>query len=90
MATPIVLGVEGEAQALVEEAGAGLAIEPENAEALVAAVTRLADDAALRATLGDSGHAFVHAHFDRSHLAGVYLELLENIAATPSTKEYAA
>ncbi|OBS51666.1 glycosyltransferase family 4 protein, partial [Methylosinus sp. 3S-1] len=55
MARPIALGVEGEAAALLAEAGAGLAVEPENAPALAAAVRRLAEDAALRARLGAAG-----------------------------------
>ncbi len=37
-ARPVILGVDGQARQIVEEAGAGLVIEPENAEALVAAI----------------------------------------------------
>ena len=50
MACPIVLGVEGEAKALLEEAGAGIAITPESADELAAAVVRLADDPSLART----------------------------------------
>ena len=42
MARPIVLGVEGEAKELLHAAGAGIAITPESAEELAAAVRRLA------------------------------------------------
>jgi glycosyltransferase involved in cell wall biosynthesis len=38
---PILMGVRGDAAAVVEEAGAGLVFEPENADALVDAVLRL-------------------------------------------------
>ena len=41
-ARPVILGVEGEAQRIVEQAGAGLVIEPENAEALGQAINQLA------------------------------------------------
>ncbi len=77
LACPIVLGVEGEALALVEEAKAGIGIEPESGEHLAAAVLKLADDAALAARLGASGKAFVEAQFDRERLARVYLETME-------------
>ena len=89
MARPIVLGVEGEAQELVERAGAGIAIPPEDAAALASAVIRLADDPALRAAMGQRGYDCVRADFDRKVLAARYLELLETLArggrlATPS------
>jgi len=80
MAKPIVLGVEGEARALVEAAHAGIAIEPEQAPALAAAVLRLARDPAERATMGRAGHTYVREHFDRRVLARRYLELLAEVA----------
>jgi glycosyltransferase involved in cell wall biosynthesis len=84
MGRPIVLGVEGEARALLDEAGAGLGVTPQSAEELAAAVTRLADDPALCARLGTSGAAFVREHYDRSRLAMRYLDLLAD-AAGPAT-----
>lgn len=80
MATPVVLGVEGEAREIVEHASAGIPIEPENSDELAAAVRRLADDPALCRKLGDSGHAYVAEHFDRRVLAARYLTLLEDVA----------
>ena len=41
-ARPIILGVEGQARAILEEARAGIVIEPENSEALVKAIRHLA------------------------------------------------
>jgi len=84
MGRPIVLGVEGEARVLLDEAGAGLGVTPQSAEELAAAVTRLADDQALRARLGACGAAFVREHYDRSRLAMRYLDLLAD-AAAPAT-----
>ena len=81
MQCPIVLGVEGEAKALLEAADAGIAMPPESAEALVAAVVRLADDPQLRARLGANGAAHVREHFDRSRLAARYLDVLSAVAA---------
>ncbi|MGC2450673.1 MAG: glycosyltransferase family 4 protein, partial [Candidatus Sulfotelmatobacter sp.] len=40
-ARPVILGVEGQAQQIVDDAGAGLIIEPENASALAAAIRQL-------------------------------------------------
>ncbi|MGO9483959.1 MAG: glycosyltransferase family 4 protein [Rhodomicrobium sp.] len=85
MACPIVLGVEGEAKALLEEAGAGIAIEPENAHELAAAVVRLAGDPALCAQLGRQGAEHTREHYDRSKLAARYLDLLCAAAAAGST-----
>ncbi|ATQ66586.1 glycosyltransferase family 4 protein [Methylosinus trichosporium] len=81
MARPIALGVEGEAAALLAEAGAGLAVEPENAPALAAAVRRLAEDAALRARLGAAGAEHVRRHYDRAALALRYIDVLESAVA---------
>lgn len=80
MECPIVLGVEGEAKELLYAAGAGIAITPESAEELAAAVVRLAGDAEFAARLGRSGKAHVRAHYDRAKLAQRYLELLGETA----------
>jgi glycosyltransferase involved in cell wall biosynthesis len=79
MRCPIVLGVEGEARALLDEAGAGIAITPESAEELAAAVVRLAENPALAGELGDRGCAYVREHHDRARLATRYLDLLGEV-----------
>jgi glycosyltransferase involved in cell wall biosynthesis len=84
MRRPIVLGVEGEARSLLDAAGAGIAVTPESAAELAAAVVRLADDPALARRLGENGRAHVCAHFDRRVLAGSYLKVLEGVAVTRS------
>lgn len=86
--TPIVLGVRGEAQALVEEAGAGLTVPPEDPDALVEAVLRLKRDRALYARLAEDGGRFVRTHFDRRLIARRYWDLLARVARgapAPST-----
>jgi len=69
MRRPIVLGVRGEAQALVESAGAGICIEPENAQELADAVVELADNRDKAELLGTAGRGFVESNFDRRVLA---------------------
>jgi glycosyltransferase involved in cell wall biosynthesis len=77
---PILLGVQGEAHALLERAGAGIAVPPEDARALAQAILRLRDDPALARRCGESGRAFVQGEFRREGLAKRYLELLELVA----------
>lgn len=84
--TPIVLGVRGEAKAIVEEAGAGLAIPPEDPDALVAAVRRLKSDPKLHARMAQNACEYVHAHFDRRDLARAYAALLEQVTGVSSAE----
>ncbi len=81
MACPMVMGVEGEAKALMEAGGAGIAITPESAQELAAAVTRLADDPAFAAQLGESGRSFVAREFDRRVLAERLLGEMQALVA---------
>ena len=81
-ARPIILGVRGESKSILERAGAGIAIAPENALELAAAILRLADETSLAAGMGASGRAFVEQNFDRDRLAAQMLAALMNAAAT--------
>lgn len=81
MACPMIMGVEGEAKALMEAGGAGIAITPESATELAAAVTRLADDPAFAAQLGESGRSFVAREFDRHVLAERLLGEMQALVA---------
>jgi glycosyltransferase involved in cell wall biosynthesis len=82
MRKPIVLGVEGEARQLLEAANAGIAMQPENAPELAAAVVKLVGDPVLAAQYGASGEVHVRRHFDRIDLAARYLTLLAEAAHT--------
>jgi len=87
MERPVIVGVAGEASELVERAGAGIPIEPENVGELVEAVERLAADPGLRTRLGQSGKRFVLAHHDRDVLARDYMKVLSQVCnprANPS------
>ena len=79
MARPIIIGVPGEAGDLVERAGAGVAMEPENAGQLVEAVERLADDPALCERLGRAGYSYGIRHHDRDSLAEDYLQVISRV-----------
>jgi glycosyltransferase involved in cell wall biosynthesis len=79
-ARPIIMGVGGEAGALVREAGAGILIEPENVGEFLAAIETLRKDRRRAEAMGRAGRAFVEANFDRQVLAEKYLELLDRLA----------
>ena len=76
-ARPIILGAEGQARELLEEADAGIAVEPENAEAYRDAIVQLAGDLALCEHFGAIGRAHVVAHYTRDRKADAFLECLE-------------
>jgi glycosyltransferase involved in cell wall biosynthesis len=77
---PIVLGVLGESAELLESAGAGVVIPPENADALARAVAGLAADPAAAREMGRKGRQLVEAEFDRDKLAAEMLRELGSVA----------
>jgi len=78
---PVILGVDGQARQIVEDAQGGIVIEPENADALVSAIQRLADDPKLRQQLGDSGRAYIVERYSRRKTAELYLDVLRSVLA---------
>jgi glycosyltransferase involved in cell wall biosynthesis len=77
MSKPIILGVRGEAAKLVEMAGGGVVIEPENADELVEAVRWMMTHPDQAHQMGQNASAWVRRHYDRDHLSDRYLELLD-------------
>lgn len=75
MRKPIIIGVQGEAQKLVEDAGAGIAMIPEDPEDLLQAVQCMKTNRESYAVMADSGFAYVRQHFDREKLARDYWNL---------------
>lgn len=77
---PTLLAIDGVARSLViDEADAGVFARPEDADHLAEGVVRLADDAALRATLGANGRRWVLANATRDSLADRYLKVMEGL-----------
>jgi glycosyltransferase involved in cell wall biosynthesis len=77
MSKPIILGVRGEAAKLVEMAGGGVVIEPENADELVEAVRWMMMHPDQTHQMGQNASAWVRRHYDRDHLSDRYLALLD-------------
>ena len=84
---PIVLGVRGESEELLKEAGAGIAIPPENSQALAEGILRIMDSPALCRDMGASGRRFVETKFDRRGLALEMLNVLEEVVASTNRAE---
>lgn len=90
MERPLVLSVDGDARAIVEQAGAGLCVPPEDAPAIASAITRLHADPALRRALGRSGRRFVQANYDRRAIARAYAGFLSGVASGVSADAHPA
>jgi glycosyltransferase involved in cell wall biosynthesis len=78
-ARPVILGVDGESRRLLQEANAGIFVEPENASQLAEAILRLANDPALIASLGQNGRRYVVENLAREATAERYLDLLKGM-----------
>jgi colanic acid biosynthesis glycosyl transferase WcaI len=76
---PVILGVDGQAREIVEEAQAGVFMEPESVDALVEAIVRLRGDARLRETLGNNGRRHILEYFSRQRTAASYIQVLEKL-----------
>jgi glycosyltransferase involved in cell wall biosynthesis len=64
-ARPLLLALNGEARRIaVEDAGAAIYVEPENAQALAAAIIGLYHSPTTRQKLGFHGHNYIQGRFD--------------------------
>lgn len=78
-ARPVILGAEGQARALIEEAGAGICVPPEDAKGYAEAVRTLRSDPSRAQTLGGNGRRYVLERFTRTQKAERYLEVLRGM-----------
>lgn len=76
MAIPVLHGVQGESAGIVERENVGLLFEPENSEALINGLRRLAYDPELLAIFKANGPVGAK-HYDRSSLAAEMLQILK-------------
>jgi colanic acid biosynthesis glycosyl transferase WcaI len=77
---PIVATVDQNTEVgyLLDQAQCGLCIEPENADALAQAITKLYKDDSLRNDLGRRGRDFVVEHYSRQVAANQYHTLIQH------------
>jgi glycosyltransferase involved in cell wall biosynthesis len=87
---PVILGVDGQAKKIMDHAGAGVYVEPENATALIQVIQRLAANPSLREILGRNGRRHVVEHFSRQQTAKTYVAVLERILDRKDQRSRAA
>jgi colanic acid biosynthesis glycosyl transferase WcaI len=78
-ARPVILGVDGQARSILEQAGAGISIEPENSDALVAAIQWLQEKSAVGITMGQRGREYILGNYSRASTAKKYLKVLNAV-----------
>lgn len=86
-ARPVILGVDGQARKILEEARGGLVIEPENSEALVNAIRYLAANREIARELGQNGREHIVRKFSRRQTAEKYIHMLEHLLKLPERRE---
>jgi glycosyltransferase involved in cell wall biosynthesis len=75
----IVLGVDGEARATLERAGAGVAVPPGDVDVLTRVIVDLAGDPDGRARMARAGGDFVDREFSRKTWAATYIGVLAGL-----------
>jgi len=78
-ARPVILGVDGQARAILEQARAGIAIEPENADELANAIRYLEANRETARTWGLNGREHILRNCSRRKTAEEYIRLLERM-----------
>jgi glycosyltransferase involved in cell wall biosynthesis len=78
---PAILGVEGEAKEILLDSQAGLAVRPEDPEAMAEAILRLRNESSLCQALGQNGRQTVMEKYLRPAQAAQYLSLLNELCA---------
>lgn len=77
---PVILAIDGVIRQVVEEAEAGVFVQPGDPVALADAIRKLAGDRERGVEMGLRGRKHVEAHFDRAELAGRLAEIFEQLA----------
>ena len=65
---------------MVERAGCGVAVPPEDGAALAQAIRTLAADRDGARRMGESGRRYALAHYDRAALAARFVATVESLA----------
>jgi glycosyltransferase involved in cell wall biosynthesis len=76
---PVLLGVRGVAESILENSNAGIAFSPEDSESLVKAVERLRADEERQERLGENGLLAASEHFSWGQIAKEYSKDLQDL-----------
>ena len=80
---PLIAAIDPDTEVanVVAEAGAGLAVPPDDTDAFVTAVEHLADDPGTRLSMGESGRSWISQCRSPAAVAGAFAALAEDLAA---------
>lgn len=76
---PILMAIDGVSRKLVEDAEAGVYVEPENADEYNSAIRAYLNDELRLKQEGENGYQYAKRNFDREFLANEYLESIKRI-----------
>ncbi len=76
---PVIVAVDGQARQIIEEADAGVFVEPENHSALAKAVINLAQDPKRRRRMGTNGRQYIVNRLSRKKTARDYITVLQEM-----------
>jgi glycosyltransferase involved in cell wall biosynthesis len=76
---PVILAIDGVIRQVVEEAEAGIFVQPGDSDQLAQVILKLEKDRALGRRMGLSGRRFVEKNFDRSILADEILDIMVEV-----------
>jgi colanic acid biosynthesis glycosyl transferase WcaI len=76
---PVVLGVGGQAEKILLEAGAGISVEPENPRAIADAILAMYSSPEARQRFGKKGREFIRSRMSRDATARDYLDVLARL-----------
>lgn len=76
---PIILAVEGEAERLINNAKAGIVIEPENSEQMAEAILKLYNNRSLINEYGKNGRKYAIENYSRENITKKFENILYNI-----------
>ena len=89
-ARPVILGVRGQAQQILESAQGGICIEPGSVDELCDAILQLRRDSSLCATLGGNARRYIVSSLSRESTANTYLQVLSRLLGERAELQSAA
>lgn len=89
-ARPVIVGVDGLARKIVQDASAGIFVEPENASELANAILQLATNSELCGMLGRNGRRYILQKLTRRQTAEAYLRVLTALVTGQRVRAVAA
>lgn len=76
---PVLLAIDGVSREMIEEANAGIFVEPENPVDFAEKIRFYLNNPELIKTQGENGYKYARKNFDREILAKEYMKQLENL-----------